>query len=69
VPLEAATLQIPFAIFTFALFGIIFGAFDPRRSKNSGYLGTIATVLIGYIVIMGFKWHAENGMMRPDLSY
>ena len=55
----------PFAVITFALFGMVLGVSDPRRGKSSAYLGAVVTVMLGYVLMMGFKWLAENGQLSP----
>jgi lipopolysaccharide export system permease protein len=51
----------PFAAITFALFGMVLGVSDPRRGKSTAYIGAIATIMGGYVLMMGCKWLAENG--------
>jgi lipopolysaccharide export LptBFGC system permease protein LptF len=54
---------MPFATIVFAIFGLIFGIQDERRGKSYGYLLTISTIMIGYVVFMVFKWIAEKGSL------
>ncbi len=56
----------PLAVFAFAMFGMVFGVQDSRRGKSTAYVGTIVTVMVAYVTMMGFKWLAENGHM-PSL--
>lgn len=58
----------PFAVITFALFAMVLGVADPRRGKNSAYIGAILTIICGYVVMMGFKWFAERGTMSAPLA-
>ncbi len=58
----------PFAVITFALFGMVLGVSDPRRGKSLGYVGGIVTIMLGYVVMMGFKWFAEKGNMPAYLA-
>ena len=58
----------PFAIFSFALFGAVFGVSDPRRSKNTAYVMSIVTLIFGYVTITACKWFAENGHLDGILA-
>ncbi len=61
-------LGSPFAVVTFAFFGMVLGITDPRRGKSSAYVGAIATIIFGYILMMAFKWLAEAGHMAPVIA-
>lgn len=54
---------MPFATIFFAAFAMVLGIQDERRGKNHGYLGTVATIIISYIMVMGFKFWAEKGLL------
>jgi len=58
----------PFAVITFALFGMVLGVGDPRRGKSMAYIGAIVTIMAGYLLMMGFKNAAENGAMKAVLA-
>jgi lipopolysaccharide export LptBFGC system permease protein LptF len=58
----------PFAVMTFALFGMVLGVQDPRRMKSMVYLSAIGTIIAGYVLLMGFKWLAEHGRMSAPLA-
>ncbi len=58
----------PFAVVTFAFFGMVLGISDPRRGKSSAYVGAIATIIFGYVLMMGFKWLAEAGHLSAPLA-
>ena len=58
-------IAAPFAVLTFALFGMVLGVADPRRGKSSAYIGAIVTIMIGYVLMMGFKSWAEMGLINP----
>ncbi len=58
----------PFAVVTFALFGMVLGVSDPRRGKSSGYVGGIITIMLGYVFMMAFKWLAEKGQIPAYLA-
>ena len=58
----------PFAVVTFALFGMVLGVADPRRGKSTAYVGAIITIILGYILMMGFKSYAEGGTMHPLIA-
>jgi lipopolysaccharide export system permease protein len=58
----------PFLVIGFALFAMIFGIQDQRRSKNSGYIGTIATLILGYVLMSSFQTLAEKSRMDPILA-
>ena len=61
-------VSMPFACVTFALFAMVLGIQDTRRSKNSGYLGAILTIIGGYVVLMGFKSMSEKGLISAWLG-
>lgn len=61
-------LGMPFAVMTFALFGMVLGIGDERRGKSTGYIGAILTVIVGYIIMMGFKYLAEKGQVSAPLA-
>ena len=61
-------LTTPFAVITFALFGLVLGVNDPRRSKNAAYIGMIGAIIGGYVVVMAFKWLAERGSISAPLG-
>ena len=58
----------PFAVITFALFGMVLGVTDPRRGKSFAYIGAILTIILGYVLMMSFKWLAENDHMGAPLA-
>lgn len=53
-------IAAPFAAITFAFFGMTLGVSDPRRGKSIAYIGVIATVIFGYVIMTGFDWLVEN---------
>ena len=53
-------ISTPFAVVIFAFFGLILGVSDPRKGKNISYLYAIFSIIASYVVIMSFKWFAEN---------
>jgi len=61
-------LGSPFAVVTFALFGMVLGISDPRRGKSWGYIGAIVTIIGGYVMVMGFKRFAEAGQLSAPLA-
>ncbi len=60
--------SMPFAAIFFALFAMVFGINDDRRGKNYGFLAATLTVVIGYIVMMSFKFLADKGQMSAPLA-
>ena len=52
---------MPFASVYFALFAMVLGIQDERKGKNYGYIGTILTIILSYILVMSFKFWAEAG--------
>ena len=44
---------------------MVLGVADPRRGKSSAYIGAIVTIMIGYVLMMGFKSWAEMGLIDP----
>ena len=45
-------LGLPFSCITFALFAMVLGIQDERRGKGFGYLGSILTIILGYVFLM-----------------
>ncbi len=58
----------PFIVMIFACFGMALGVMDPRSGKNRAYIGAIAGIIGGYVVMMGFKWFAEKGAISAPLA-
>ncbi len=54
---------MPFAAIFFPLFGMVLGIQDERRGKSFGYLGSIVTVILSYVLVMTFKYWAEKGLL------
>ncbi len=61
-------IAAPFAVITFAMFGMVLGVTDPRRGKSMAYVGAILTIMAGYVLMMGFKNFAENGNMKAVIA-
>lgn len=59
---------LPFACITFALFAMVLGIQDERRGKGFGYLGTVLTIILGYVLLMSFKFLAEKGQISAPLG-
>lgn len=51
----------PFSIMAFAMFAMVIGIQDQRHGRNRAYAGGIATIIFGYVLMMGAKWLAERG--------
>jgi lipopolysaccharide export system permease protein len=58
----------PFAVITFALFGMVLGISDPRRGKSIAYVGAIGTIIGGFVMMSAFGWLAEHGHLGPALA-
>ena len=58
----------PFSVFFFGVFGMVLGVVDPRGQKNRAFIGGIATIIGGYVFMMGFKWLAERGYIDAFLA-
>ncbi len=58
----------PFIVIIFACFGMALGVVDPRAGRNRAYAGAIAGIIVGYVVIMTFKWFAEKGTISAPLA-
>ncbi len=54
-------IAAPFATVTFAFFGMTLGVSDPRRGRSIAYIGVIATVIIGFVIMTAFDWLVEHG--------
>lgn len=61
-------IGLPFSCITFALFAMVLGIQDERRGKSFGYIGTILTIIIGYVFMMSFKFLAEKGQISAPLG-
>ena len=61
-------ISTPFAVVIFAFFGLVLGINDPRKGKNSAYIYAIFSIIVSYIIIMGFKWLAENTLFPAILG-
>ncbi|NRA64934.1 MAG: YjgP/YjgQ family permease [Pseudobacteriovorax sp.] len=61
-------LGLPFSCITFALFAMVLGIQDERRGKGFGYLGSILTIILGYVFLMTFKFAAEKGQIAAPLA-
>ena len=59
---------MPFATIFFAMFAMVLGIQDERRGKSQGYLGSIATIILSYILVMSFKYWAEKGLVSAPLG-
>ncbi len=58
----------PFIVMFFACFGMVLGVTDPRAGKNRAYMGAIAGIIGGYVVVMGFKWFGEKGAVSAPVG-
>ncbi|MBF0441101.1 MAG: LptF/LptG family permease [Oligoflexales bacterium] len=59
----------PFAAISYSLIAMVLGIQDERKGgKSKGYLGTLLTLMLGYIMIMGFKWISEKGALSAPLG-
>ncbi len=56
-------ISSPFAVVSFAFFGMVLGVSDPRRGKSSAYVGAIVTIILGYVLLMGFESFAKQGQL------
>lgn len=61
-------ISMPFAIIIFGLFGMVLGINEERRGKNTGFVWAILTIILGYVLLMVFKWWAEQGAMSAPLA-
>jgi lipopolysaccharide export system permease protein len=61
-------IATPFIVMIFACFGMVLGVMDPRSGRNRAYIGAIAGIIGGYVVMMGFKWFAEKGSISAPLA-
>lgn len=53
-------ISSPFAVISFALFGMVLGISDPRRGKSMAYLGAVLAIIFAYILKTSFDWLANN---------
>ncbi|NRA45417.1 MAG: YjgP/YjgQ family permease [Oligoflexales bacterium] len=55
----------PFIVFAFTFFGIIMGIQEQRHGKNRGYLGSILVIISCFVIMVAFRWLAENAHIPP----
>ncbi|MFY7929958.1 MAG: LptF/LptG family permease, partial [Oligoflexus sp.] len=60
--------SMPFAAVIFALLAMVFGIHDERRGKSYGFLAACLSVVVGYVVMMSFKFLAEKGLLSAPLA-
>ena len=58
----------PFIVFAFTFFGIIMGIQEQRHGKNRGYLGSILVIISCFVIMVSFRWLAENAHIPPVLA-
>lgn len=61
-------IAFPFATIIFALIALVLGIQDQRRGRSSAYVGAIITLILAYILMMLFKWLAENDHLAAPLA-
>lgn len=59
---------MPFACFAFALLAMVFGIQDERRGKSHAYLLSSLVIVLGYVLIMSFKYLAEKGSLNAPVG-
>ncbi|MBC7533003.1 MAG: LptF/LptG family permease [Oligoflexus sp.] len=59
---------MPFACFAFALLAMVFGIQDERKGKSHAYLLSSLVIVLGYILIMTFKYWAEKDLISAPLG-
>lgn len=61
-------IGVPFIALIFGIFGMVLGIQDLRQAKNHAFMWVIVVVLSNYVVIMGFKWLGEQGLLPAILA-
>jgi lipopolysaccharide export LptBFGC system permease protein LptF len=61
-------IGLPFLSVVFGLFATVLAIHDERKGKNFGYIGTIITIILGYVFLMGCKWLAEKGVVSAPFG-
>ena len=56
-----------FVLFALAFFGMVLGIQEQRHSKNRGYIGSVLTIMVCFLLMVGFRWVAERSML-PALA-
>ena len=59
---------MPFATIIFALFGLVLAIQDDRKGRGSAYVGSLLTIVVGYVFVMSFKFLAEKGVIAAPLG-
>lgn len=58
----------PFATIIFALFGLVLAIQDDRKGRGSAYVGSLLTIVTGYVFVMSFKFLAEKGVIAAPVG-
>lgn len=61
-------IATPFVVIVFAMLGMVFGVQDQRHARGSAWLFTILSIIVTYILLMSFKYLAENDLMYGALA-
>ena len=59
---------MPFATIIFSLFGVVLAIQDDRKGRGSAYVGSLMTIVGGYVFVMSFKFLAEKGVIPAPLG-
>ncbi len=59
---------MPFACFSFAFLAMVFGIQDERRGKSHAYLLSSFVIVLGYVLIMSFKFLSEKGTLSAIIG-
>lgn len=57
-----------FSVIIFALFALVFAIKDNRGSKGGSWIQVILTIILSYVLIMSFKWVAENYFLHAAIA-
>ena len=61
--LYLSRLANPFLLIAFALFGLLLGIQEQRRSNGLSYLAAISTIIGCFVLVVGCRWYGEKGMV------
>jgi len=57
-----------FAVIIFALFALVYAVKDNRGSRGGAWAQVILTIICSYVLIMSFKWVAENYFLHAAVA-
>ncbi len=66
--LYLSRLANPFLLIALALFGLLLGIQEQRRSNGFSYLAAVCTIIGSFILVVGCRWYGEKGLLPISLA-